>query len=224
MIVNTAFFYMRLLVLQCTCLLFVTLTSPDGLAEAAPQKGESALLQAPQACLQYAEFRQERILEGLSRPLVTRGRIVLDCERGTVWSTRTPIVETLVYAFSGEHWLVNGDGEAQQIKNPAQKRIGDILARIVRGDQEFVDQYFQREVVGQTTRLLPTQKRLKRYIEAITLDEISDGFRVAVARTDKQNIKMEIYALRPLAQLDAQSCRTLLETDAGCLQLFAAEE
>lgn len=178
-------------------------------------------LKPPQSCLQYAEFRQEKILSGLPKPLVSRGRILLDCKRGTLWSTRTPISETLVYTFAGKHWLVNAEGDVEPIKGAPQKRIGDILARIVRGDSEFLEKYFHREVAGQTTRLLPAQKRLKKYIETITLEETPDGMAVLVARTDKQNMRIDISAIRTLTSLDAESCQTLLETTAGCAQLLA---
>jgi len=193
-------------------------------ATSAESTAEAKLIDAPRACWQYAEFRQEKLLAGLPKPLVSRGRILLDCNRGTLWSTRTPIQETLVYTFSGKHWLAKGDGEVQPIKNAAQKRIGDILARIVRGDREFTDKYFQQEIIGQTTRLVPAQKRLKKYIEHITLDESAEGVRVYVARTDQQNMQIDISGLRELPQLDAQSCRALLESDAGCAQLFPLED
>ena len=198
------------------CVSFATL--PQTFAQEATTKD---LLKIPQSCLQYAEFRQERILNGLPKPLVSRGRILLDCNRGTVWSTRTPISETLVYTFGGKHWLINAEGDVQPIKSAPQKRIGDILARIVRGDHEFIDKYFQREVTGQTTRLLPAQKRLKKYIETITLEESSAGTTVLVARTDKQDMRIDISAVRELQNLDAQTCQSLLETSAGCAQLFA---
>lgn len=201
------------------CILGMFLSAlPQAFAQEAAAKD---LLEGPKSCLQYAEFRQEKSLTGLPKPLVSKGRILLDCNRGTLWSTRTPISETLVYTFSGKHWLINAEGEVQPIKSAPQKRIGDILARIVRSDHEFIDKYFQREVTGQTTRLLPAQKRLKKYIETITLEETPEGMAVLVARTDKQNMRIDISAVRELQNLDAQSCQSLLETSAGCAQLFS---
>jgi hypothetical protein len=185
---------------------------------------EDGLLKTPRPCFQYAEFRQEKVLQGLPRPLVSSGRILLDCNRGTLWNTRTPIEETLIYTFDGKHWLVKADGEVLSIKNAAQKRIGDILARIVRGDREFIEKYFHRETAGRTTRLLPAQKRLKKYIESIDLQELSEGLRVTVTRTDGQNMLLVISALRDLPSLNAKSCSALLQTDAGCAQLFPAAE
>lgn len=182
------------------------------------------ILDTPKPCLQYAEFRQEKRLEGLPKPLVSRGRILLDCNRGTLWHTQMPIQETLVYTFSNKHWLVKADGEVQPIKNAAQKRIGDILARIVRGDREFLDKYFRRETEANTTRLLPTQRRLKKYIDNITLDETPEGVRVTVVRTDNQNMQIDLSAMRELTQLDDLSCRALLEADTGCAQLFPAKD
>lgn len=210
---------MNISLLLRLCIVSVLLTAlPQAFAQEAAAKD---LLQAPKSCLQYAEFRQEKTLNGLPKPLVSKGRILLDCNRGTLWSTRTPISETLVYTFSGKHWLINAEGEVQPIKSAPQKRIGDILARIVRGDHEFIDKYFQREVTGQTTRLLPAQKRLKKYIETITLEETPEGMAVLVARTDKQNMRIDISAVRELQNLDAQSCQALLETSVGCAQLFS---
>jgi hypothetical protein len=210
---------MNISLLLRLCVVGVYLSAlPQAFAQQAAVKD---LLQAPKSCLQYAEFRQEKTLNGLPKPLVSKGRILLDCNRGTLWSTRTPISETLVYTFSGKHWLINAEGEVQPIKSTPQKRIGDILARIVRGDHEFIDKYFQREVTGQTTRLLPAQKRLKKYIETITLEETPEGMVVLVARTDKQNMRIDISAVRELQNLDAQSCQNLLETSAGCAQLFS---
>lgn len=212
----------RCIFLRLSCLCGLSLASVSGLS--APETAVKDLLETPQSCLQYAEFRQEKTLSGLPRPLVSRGRILLDCNRGTLWSTRTPISETLVYTFGGKHWLVNAEGGVEPIKGAPQKRIGDILARIVRGDSEFIDKYFRREVAGQTTQLLPTQKRLKKYIETITLEETPAGMTVLVARTDKQNLRIDISAIRALPDLDAESCRTLLETSAGCAQLLAGAD
>jgi len=175
------------------------------------------------ACLQYAEFQQQRTLTGLPRPLVSQGRILLDCKRGTLWSTTAPIRETLVYTFGGKHWLIKPASEPQEIKNAAQKRIGDILSRLVRGDRAFIEKYFRQESTGHVIRLLPTQRRLKKYIENIDLEETSNGLRVVVARTDKQNMIIDVSSVRALASLDAQSCYRLLDTEQGCAQLFAAD-
>lgn len=178
-------------------------------------------LDEPQACLQYAEFQQQRRLVGLPKPLVSSGRILLDCERGTLWNTTVPIHETVVYTFSGKHWLIKASGAEQEIKNSVQKRIGDILSRLVRGDRAFIDKYFHREPSGNITRLLPTQRRLKKYIENIDLEPTPDGLRVSVVRTDQQNMIIDISSLRALSSLDVDSCNSLLGTEQGCARLFA---
>lgn len=211
---------MRILIARLHAFLFFSICLIPLAAQSSEENHD--ILETPRSCLQYAEFRQEKQLQGLPKPLVSRGRILLDCNRGTVWHTRTPIQETMVYTFGNKHWLVKADGEVQPIKNAAQKRIGDILARIVRGDREFLDKYFRRETTGDTTQLVPTQKRLKKYIDTIALNKTAQGFQVTVVRTDNQNMHIDLSAIRELAQLDKDSCRALLETDSGCAQLFPA--
>lgn len=174
----------------------------------------------PQSCLQFAEFRQEKYLTGLPKPLVTRGKVVVDCERGTVWSTDKPIRETLVYQMDGKQWLIKSATDKQEIKNAVQKRVGTIISRIMRGDESFINKYFARETIENTTRLVPSQKRLKKYIHNIDLQPQDAGMRVQVKRVDEQDMVLELSNMRPLTQLDAASCATLLQSTLGCDLIF----
>src|SRR5688572_2905053 len=96
-----------------TCGIFfgvlILLGSSLRLASAAEENAAEASALHPDSCLQYAEFSQEKHLSGLPKPLITRGRIVVDCNRGTVWNTDWPIQESIVYQVNGKQWMINAE-------------------------------------------------------------------------------------------------------------------
>lgn len=202
----------------------ILLCSPIPLVMAAQEIAGDATALRPNSCLQFAEFSQEKHLKGLPKPLTTRGKVVVDCNRGTVWNTDWPIQESIVYQANGKQWMINAEGEQKEIKNAAQKRVGNLIARIVRGDESFIDKHFKRESQDQTLRLLPVQKRLKKYIESIDIQQSPAGMKVQVKRVDGQDMLLEISGMRSLTEMDAAICRTLMQSPIGCDLLFATQE
>lgn len=202
----------------------ILLCSPIPPATAAQEIAADVTMLPPNTCLQYAEFSQEKHLTGLPKPLTTRGKIVVDCNRGTVWNTDWPIQESIVYQANGKQWMINAEGEQKEIKNAAQKRVGNLIARIVRGDESFIDKHFKRERQDQTIRLLPVQKRLQKYIERIDVQQVPTGMKVQVKRVDGQDMLLEISGMRSLTEMDASICRMLMQSPIGCDLLFVTKE
>lgn len=184
-------------------------------AAAATETAEKSPL-VPDSCLQYAEFRQEKTLPGLAKPLISRGKIIINCNEGTLWRTQWPIQEAIIYRLDGKQWIIKSSGEKEEVKNAVQKRVGSMISRIMRGDQAFIDKYFQREEQGEFIRLLPVQKRLKKYIESIELKKTPSDTQVLVKRVDGQNMRLNVSAVRHLSTLDLATCQSLLEEQAGC--------
>lgn len=101
-------------------------------------------------------FRQERILSGLDRPLVSEGRFLLAPGRGLIWRTETPLASATVLTESGMGQFL-GDRLAMRLsadRLPALARLYAILGAALAGDLTSIERDFDvaREKEGEAWR------------------------------------------------------------------------
>lgn len=90
------------------------------------------------------QFEQQRILDGFSKPMTSRGHFVVVRDRGVLWNTDTPFASQLIVTHDS---LVqkNGNNVTQKLdanKEPALKAINGVLFALLSGDLAALEQRF----------------------------------------------------------------------------------
>lgn len=112
---------------------------------AASSVGDAVSSHLPSGCIHSGSFFQEKTLEGMAKPLQTRGDYLFHCEQGLIWHTVSPLTETAIYRAAGEHWLLNADGSTSRLDSRLHKSLGNLLNRLVGGDAEWLQRNFDAE-------------------------------------------------------------------------------
>ena len=134
---------------------------------AASSVGDAVSSHLPSGCIHSGSFFQEKTLEGMAKPLQTRGDYLFHCEQGLIWHTVSPLTETAIYRAAGEHWLLNADGSTSRLDSRLHKSLGNLLNRLVGGDAEWLQRNFDAETDSTGLGLRPKQRGMRRAIERI---------------------------------------------------------
>jgi len=148
----------------------------------------------------HGQFEQTRRLAGFSNPLVSRGDFVLARGRGVVWTTREPLVSSLL--VTPEKLVMRGaDGKVQQQMQadaqPAMRMVGESMIAVLRGDLRSLSTRFNvtGKLVGKsgwTLTLTPTDAGVRRAFVRIDLagDRFVRDVRLEEASGDSTVVRM----------------------------------
>ena len=143
-----------------------------------------------------ANFTQSKTINGLSRPLISKGIIWMRSTGELIWQTTLPIKSTMVIRESGIKLFNKNDVLLPENKYPLAKDISRLFLSILGGDVKKLEDNFVQNVNCKDSSwqvdLQPENKTLSGIIETIRLsgsDEIeSIGFQEK--RGDKTEIKL----------------------------------
>ncbi len=128
------------------------------------------------------DFVQEKTIEGLPAPLVSRGRFHYRRDTGLSWRTLEPVESSLTISPSGRVTMDNG----RDAGLPAQ--VGTLFLAIFSGDYEQLRQWFRIEVTGGHDGwhmvLSPEADALADYLDRVT---IAGGETVEQVRLEETN-------------------------------------
>ncbi|WP_005036026.1 LolA family protein [Holophaga foetida] len=100
--------------------------------------------------LLHADFTQTRHLKALTRPLVARGTVVVDRQRGIIWQVLRPL--NLTYVVTPQGVLeVGPDGrrKTQTTKDaPMVAQMGRIMQALAEGRWSVLEDYFTLKAQG----------------------------------------------------------------------------
>ena len=163
----------------------------------------------------HGRFEQQRQLAGFTHPLVSRGDFVLAREHGLAWTTREPIVSSLLVTPS--QLVVRGaDGQVQQRlaadEQPAMRVVGESMIAVLRGDLAALSARFAIDARlagkdGWALTLTPTDSGIRRAFARIELagDRFVRSIRLQEAGGDATRIRLiEPKATPRLADAEAQ--------------------
>ncbi len=119
-------------------------------------------------CSFSGNFVQTKIITGLDKKLASTGAFYYHCDSGVIWSTNTPIEETLVFSRSGDNFQIK-DQQALKLKSRQSKLLGKLLNSMMSGDRTEIEQQFLINNTESGYELLPKKKSLKRAIKSIQL-------------------------------------------------------
>lgn len=163
----------------------------------------------------HGRFEQQRQLAGFTHALVSRGDFVLARERGLAWTTREPIVSSLLVTPS--QLVVRGaDGQVQQRlaadAQPAMRVVGESMIAVLRGDLAALSARFAIDARlagkdGWALTLTPTDSGIRRAFARIELagDRFVRSIRLEEAGGDTTRIRLIEPAAAPrLSAAEAQ--------------------
>lgn len=132
-------------------------------------------LVAPQECRFSGEFSQQKLLQGLDQALVSKGVFFYDCDLGIIWKTISPNTESLVLNKTGDSYIVKRL-KIETIQSQQNKFISQLIMALVSADEAYLSSTFESSRVDHNKVILtPTNRRLKRAIQSITLSETTVG-------------------------------------------------
>ncbi len=104
--------------------------------------------------LVHADFTQTRTLSALTRPLVSRGSVVVDHTRGILWQVKQPFALTFVVTPKAVLEVgPDGKRKAQAAKDaPMVAQMGRILKALVEGRWSVLEEFFTLKASGSTAK------------------------------------------------------------------------
>lgn len=180
------------------------------------------------SCEFIGSFEQKKFIVELDSPLSSSGQFYHHCEHGVIWSTTSPVNETLVMRKSGKGFLINDTG-SKKLKSRHGKFLSKLLNGLMSNNQELLEQQFSiSSVKANQFQLVPSKRRLKRGIIKIDLLFNNDSLTISVI--DRNSQKTEITAKKnkffkqdSMPESAKLNCLSTL-TNEVCSQLFSLND
>lgn len=122
-------------------------------------------------CSFSGNFIQTKTISGLDKKLESSGSFYYHCQAGVIWSTNSPINETLIFSRTGNNTQIK-EQNISTLKGRQSKLLGRLLNSMMGGNQVEIEQQFSLSMLESKTNkfeLLPKKKSLKRAIKQIQL-------------------------------------------------------
>ncbi len=127
----------------------------------------------PTQCFHSGEFIQTQTFVGLDKPLVSNGRYLYSCKMGLIWVNEHPVKEQLIYRQSGQSVSLSDTGVAVELDGRADRAIASMLTGIMGNQQSYLEKLFNIEENEGQLELVPKRKRMKKYVEKMTLSKVN---------------------------------------------------
>lgn len=174
----------------------------------------------PETCYQTGEFEQQKPLGKTTKLLNSQGRFAFACDKGLVWRTQTPLLETNLYQLNGRQWLQAGDAPLQELKGKIHRHLGNILNQLIGGNQQYLNKHFVMMEQDQTLVLTPKQSRMKKFLQSIHITPADDAVVIKMQHPDNFT-QVRIFNINSRESLDQTECRDSTQTSAEiCQTLF----
>ena len=154
-----------------------------------------------------ASFTQRKTLRALTRPLVSRGKLIFVAKKGVLWKVREPFpTQVLIKKDALISW--DDQGKPQRLgfeKNPIFRSLSRIILAVFSGETDQLRQSFQIEATVSPSNwrlaMTPMDKRFAAVIARIDAsgDRFVDALRIEEGRGDRTVIEF--------SDMDADTCR-----------------
>lgn len=169
---------------------------PD-LADMTERLSKSAVLRA--------DFRQEKTLRALSRPLVSQGKLVFAAGQGVLWRVLEPYeVFVLLKPDEVVEWSTQDEQRRlDTASNPVFRALTDVIMATLSGDTQSLRQHFDLSPVsseaGWRLTLRPKSKELGAVISTVLVfgDRFVEGVQVTEAKGDTTAIEFSGFSAEP---------------------------
>jgi len=193
---------MRILASVIAVWLFIGLSMPAAKSDMALPDIEKRLFKSD---MLRADFRQEKNLRALSRPLVSHGKLLFVAGEGVLWQVTEPyVMSVLMKPEEIVEW--NGEGEVRRVDtaaNPVLSALTEIFLAILSGDTQFLEQHFELSPTasdsGWQLDLRPKSKALNAIVSNIRLfgDRFVEEVQVNEAKGDTTSLQFSEFNVEP---------------------------
>ena len=143
-------------------------------------------------CSFSGSFNQTKTVAGLNKNLESSGSFFYHCQDGVIWSTTSPINETLIFSRAGNNTQIK-EQKISKLKGRQGKLLGKLLNTMMSGNQSEIMQQFSLNTIDAKTNqfeLLPKKKSLKRAIKEIKLTFTKTNNSELISELDQINIQI----------------------------------
>lgn len=177
----------------------------------------------PSGCHHSGQYLQHKTLTGLAHPLVTQGMFIYACDHGLVWHTAAPITETAIYKISGQHYLLSESDELVPMKGRVHQSLGTLLNHLIGGDSAYLERHFHAAAETDHLRLTPKNKRLKKFIQYISIHPQGDKVAIELQHAAGESTYITISDRQIHTSLTQDLCAQLLPSKSLACDTLLAE-
>jgi len=162
--------------------------------------------QLDQPAQMRGEFRQQKTLPNLPRPLQSGGQISLSQQHGISWRTLQPVAS---------HIVMGGEGKNAS-SSAFSRQMAEPMMHILRGDFAALEQMFyvdagyekdeETDVASDNWKmsLRPRNARLQKYLNAIEIFGNDSVHRIRLLEGNQSVTEIEFINMQPVTAQDAQ--------------------
>ena len=158
-----------------------------------------------------ADFVQRRELKGIKRPLVSRGRVVLERGRGVLWDQASPFLQRMTVTPGRVRIELEGRKSAEEIPvtDPKAKAFAGLVEGVLAGDTAQLEAHFKVESVRAlpgdrwAMALLPREAMLSRAFSRIEITGGSVVESLALASPAGEKTTIEFHNIKTDEPLEA---------------------
>jgi len=174
--------------------------APDLLSRIVAQLSEPAVVRAG--------FVQEKKIAVLSRPIVSRGRVIVSRRDGLIWLIEVPLRMSIVFSDS---LIIETDAEGKRrvhddSDNRIQAEVGRVFHGLLAADLGILDRYFSLQATGDTQHwridLTPRSAVLGKFIKVL---QLTGGQTIETIRIEEPNNDTTLIRLLNVATADSLS-------------------
>lgn len=177
----------------------------------------------PQSCYQTGEFQQQKPLANTSKLLTTHGRYAFACDKGLVWHTESPLMETTLYQLNGRAWIKSADQPMQPLSGKIHQHLGKILNQLIGGNQVYLQKHFVISQADNILTLTPRKSRMKKFLQAIEIARGEQTVDIKLQHPNNQFTSVVITHIQNLALLNKDQCRESTKTGIEVCQTLLGQ-
>lgn len=177
----------------------------------------------PETCYQTGEFEQQKPLANTNKLLTTRGRYAFACDKGLVWHTESPLMETTLYQLNGRAWIKSADQPMQPLTGKIHQQLGKILNQLIGGNQVYLQKHFVVSQVNNILTLTPRKSRMKKFLQAIDIARGEQTVNIKLQHPNNQVTSVVIAHIQNLASLNEDQCRESTKTGVEVCQTLLGQ-
>lgn len=177
----------------------------------------------PETCYQTGEFEQQKPLANTNKLLTTHGRYAFACDKGLVWHTESPLMETTLYQLNGRAWIKSADQPMQPLTGKIHQQLGKILNQLIGGNQLYLEKHFVISETNDILILTPRKSRMKKFLQVIEITRSEQVVDIKLQHPNNHFTSVVITHIQNLASLNEDQCRESTKTGVEVCQTLLGQ-
>jgi hypothetical protein len=174
----------------------------------------------PESCYYAGQYQQQKMLNGLDKPLLSEGSFVFNCKQGLIWHTQSPIVETIVYKTKGKPYILHENMSEQVLGSKIHQSLGNILNNLMGGNSAYLQQTFTFIENQHGLVLIPKKQQMKNFLTSLSIEKKSDSVMITLLLAENETTSIRIFDRQNFAILEEKDCAQLKNSSASACKLL----